>query len=181
MNCCIDRVSSGWTQIGGISRLGVRSLLLFLYIFILLLLPFVLPTDIVAIQTMRRYLPKDLLIHSPSSRDDMSFDSELEIRLTAVHFIRKLGRDLGFPYYTIATATVYFHYFFAFYSMKAYSYLVSRAGHIASKPWRPIQWDVLGCGHYLCLGRQQGRRNIQKDQANSDCCLQNPQSCLSRL
>lgn len=72
---------------------------------------------------MKRYIPKPLLQNTPSRKDGVTEEYEMDIRLASVHFIRKLGHELGFPYYTISTATIYFHYFFTFYSVKIYSYL----------------------------------------------------------
>lgn len=73
---------------------------------------------------MHRYLPYELLSHPPSIFDGITKEREKEVRVIGIQFLRKLGHGLGFPYYTIATATVYYHYFFVFYSMKNYSYLV---------------------------------------------------------
>lgn len=71
-----------------------------------------------------KFVPKSTVDNLPTIKEGILVEKEREIRVNASVFISQLGKRLGLPFYTIATAQYYFQYFFCNYSLKTYSYMV---------------------------------------------------------
>ncbi|KAM0683198.1 RNA polymerase II C-terminal domain kinase beta subunit [Mitosporidium daphniae] len=73
------------------------------------------------------FLPIDFYLfdkgNSSIIHDNHPLEEQKDTRLASVIFMRRLGDLLGLPFYTILSASYFFHYFFMFYSMKKYSYI----------------------------------------------------------
>uniref|UniRef100_A0A5S6R255 Cyclin-like domain-containing protein n=1 Tax=Trichuris muris TaxID=70415 RepID=A0A5S6R255_TRIMR len=103
----------------------------------------------------RRLFDKKELKNTPSFKDGIKGKEEAQLRRIGVDYIRKIGDKMNLPYDMIASATVLFHHFYMYYSLKQFDMKVTAvtcimvAGKAEETP-KKLR-DILRCSEE-CLG-----------------------------
>ncbi|KHJ41150.1 hypothetical protein D918_08736 [Trichuris suis] len=103
----------------------------------------------------KRLFDKKELKNTPSYKDGISSEEEAQLRRIGVDYIRKIGDKMNLPYDMIASATVLFHHFYMYYSLKQFDMKVTAvtcimvAGKAEETP-KKLR-DILRCSED-CLG-----------------------------
>lgn len=99
------------------------------------------------------YFEKEELVNTPSFRDGINGETEMQYRKEGINFIRNMGEKLSLGYNTIATAVVYFQRFYMAHSFSEFPLYITAcsslflAGKAEETPKRSkdllkAAWDI---------------------------------------